>query len=55
VDLVEIDMAGAETAQAVVQLGDQPAARTALMVPLVAHGMLAFVASTMSSRRPSAA
>lgn len=37
VDLVEVDVVDAEAAQAVVQRGDQPAARTAPVVALVTH------------------
>ncbi|MGX1224141.1 hypothetical protein RKD42_005400 [Streptomyces ambofaciens] len=37
VDLVEVHVVDAEAAQAVVQLGDQPATRGALVVGLVAH------------------
>src|SRR3954454_18574929 len=38
VDLVEVDPVGAEAAQAVLDLGDDPAARVAELVGVVAHG-----------------
>jgi|GEM_PF-3883378 len=39
-DLIEVDMVDAEATQAVVQFGDQPAARAAPMVPFLAHGQV---------------
>ena len=55
VDLVQVDVVGAEAAQAVLALLDDPAARLAAHVRVVAHRPVNFVASTTSSRRPARA
>ena len=42
VDLVEVDVVGAEPTKTVLALGDDPTARVALRVRVVAHGHVDF-------------
>ena len=55
VDMVEVDPVGAAAGAAILDLADDPAARGAPLVRVVAHGPWNFVARMTSSRRPPGA